>query len=85
VFKFGALSAAPDVVGFSETRCEYVHVRSAPPSMAPQGFGKAHHTRRYAVRARSKNVATIAEKAPIINTMALKIRRPGTQITWPDD
>ena len=23
-----------------ETRCEYVHVRSAPPSMAPHGFGR---------------------------------------------
>ncbi|AXS82177.1 hypothetical protein D0851_03455 [Marinobacter sp. Arc7-DN-1] len=72
-------------MGFSETRCEYVPVRSAPPSMAPQGFGKAHHTRRYVVRARSKNVATIAEKPPIINTMALKIRRAGTQMRRPDD
>ena len=24
----------------SETRCEYVPVRSAPPSMAPHGFGR---------------------------------------------
>ncbi|KXO11017.1 hypothetical protein J122_1147 [Marinobacter excellens LAMA 842] len=24
----------------SKTRCEYFPVRSAPPSMAPQGFGK---------------------------------------------
>ena len=29
-------------VGLSKTRCEYVRVRSAPPSMAPQGFGKAY-------------------------------------------
>ncbi|MCL1481675.1 2-dehydropantoate 2-reductase [Marinobacter sp. M3C] len=27
--------------GLPETRCEYVLVRSAPPSMAAQGFGKA--------------------------------------------
>src|SRR5690554_2223400 len=27
-------------VGLSKTRCGYVRVRSAPPSLAPQGFGK---------------------------------------------
>src|SRR5690606_20109981 len=26
--------------GLSKTRCEYVPVRSAPPSLAPHGFGK---------------------------------------------
>ena len=30
--------------GLSETRCEYVLVRSVPPSLAPQGFGKARLT-----------------------------------------
>ncbi|MBK1887538.1 ketopantoate reductase family protein [Marinobacter sp. DY40_1A1] len=30
--------------GLSETRCEYVLVRSVPPSMAPQGFGKPRLT-----------------------------------------
>ena len=30
--------------GLPETRCEYVLVRSAPPSMAAQGFGKAFLT-----------------------------------------
>lgn len=31
-------------VGALETRCEYVLVRSVPPSMAPQGFGSTHLT-----------------------------------------
>ncbi|MEQ9532422.1 hypothetical protein, partial [Marinobacter salarius] len=26
--------------GSAQTRCEYVRVRSAPPSMAPHGFGR---------------------------------------------
>jgi len=44
--KFGALSyrlSPPSHAagGPSETRCEYVPVRSAPPSMAPHGFGRA--------------------------------------------
>ncbi|WP_228704500.1 ketopantoate reductase family protein [Marinobacter antarcticus] len=30
--------------GLPETRCEYVLVRSVPPSMAPQGFGEARLT-----------------------------------------
>jgi len=30
--------------GSPETRCEYVLVRSAPPSMAPQGFGRTFLT-----------------------------------------
>ena len=29
-------------MGLSKTRCEYFPVRSAPPSMAPHGFGKPH-------------------------------------------
>ncbi|KXO09597.1 hypothetical protein J122_2167 [Marinobacter excellens LAMA 842] len=31
-------------VALSKTRCEYIRVRSAPPSMAPQGFGECYPT-----------------------------------------
>src|SRR5690554_7523841 len=41
--------------GLSKTRCEYIHVRSAPPSMAPQGFGKAFPTCSSYILPASKN------------------------------
>src|SRR5690606_3514227 len=42
-FWFRVLVQGSRLVSFSETRCEYVPVLSAPPSMAPKDFRKPHH------------------------------------------
>ncbi|AZT85457.1 hypothetical protein EHN06_18940 [Marinobacter sp. NP-4(2019)] len=50
LFPIGLLWSSPTAqpAGWlSKTRCEYIPVRSAPPSMAPQGFGQPPRRLRY--------------------------------------
>ncbi|MBK1874363.1 2-dehydropantoate 2-reductase [Marinobacter sp. 1-3A] len=42
--EFGLGGSFSRQAGLPETRCEYVLVRSVPPSLAPQGFGEARLT-----------------------------------------
>lgn len=42
--EFGLGGSFSHQAGLPETRCEYVLVRSVPPSLAPQGFGEARLT-----------------------------------------